>query len=379
MGKDLSRYHKKATEAQVIEALERFDGNRGLAAAFLGMTERAIYARLRKMKQNGNHPDAVYEETPAGHAVAGVSTLVGADGEVRAQWVKTRKESEDRQAVIDATKEAFASAVPVARVRAPRKAASEYLAAYPMGDPHVGMYAWAEEAGADFDLEIAEANLIAATSRLIESCRPCEQALIVNLGDFFHADTKENKTLRSGNVLDVDTRWGKVLRTGIRIMRTCIEKALERHKRVHVINAIGNHDEHTSQMLTIALAMYYEKNPRVTFEEAPTHYHYHQFGNTLIGVTHGDQTKVANLPGIMATDRPKQWGDSKHRYWFTGHVHNQRVFEFPGCLVESFRTLAARDAWHSASGYRSGRDMQAITFHKEFGEVERHRMDISVL
>jgi len=45
-------------------------------------------------------------------------------------------------------------------------------------------------------------------------------------------------------------------------------------------------------------------------------------------------------------------------------------------VVESFRTLAAKDAWQAAQGYRSGRDMYAIVLDAEHGEVERHRCDI---
>jgi len=43
-----------------------------------------------------------------------------------------------------------------------------------------------------------------------------------------------------------------------------------------------------------------------------------------------------------------------------------------GTLVERFRTLSARDAWHAESGYLAGREMVLIVLHKEFGEVERH-------
>jgi hypothetical protein len=55
------------------------------------------------------------------------------------------------------------------------------------------------------------------------------------------------------------------------------------------------------------------------------------------------------------------------------------VFELPGCLVESFRALAPRDAWHSAQGYRSGRDMHCIVLHEQHGEIERHRVDVGAL
>ena len=45
-------------------------------------------------------------------------------------------------------------------------------------------------------------------------------------------------------------------------------------------------------------------------------------------------------------------------------------------IFESFRTLAPGDAWPIDSGYRAGREIQAIILHKDYGEVERHTAGI---
>ena len=63
----------------------------------------------------------------------------------------------------------------------------------------------------------------------------------------------------------------------------------------------------------------------------------------------------------------------------SGHVHHQDIKEYRGGVVEYFRTLAARDAWHAGQGYRAGRDMRLIVLHKDHGEVERHRCDVAML
>ena len=52
-------------------------------------------------------------------------------------------------------------------------------------------------------------------------------------------------------------------------------------------------------------------------------------------------------------------------------MHHQSVKEYPTCTIETFRTLAAKDAWHHSSGYRSGKDIKCITYHKDYGEVGR--------
>jgi hypothetical protein len=78
----------------------------------------------------------------------------------------------------------------------------------------------------------------------------------------------------------------------------------------------------------------------------------------------------------MAADRPEDWGATDYRVWFTGHIHHQTRKEFPGCVIESFRTLAARDYWHAWKGYRSGQSLSCITLHKEYGEITRSTVDI---
>ncbi len=345
-----------------------------------GLSQRQIAKQLGCAQSSVCDTLKAIPPSPEGFYVKGMSTLVDGEGNVRAQWVKHNVQREEQaKSVLEAVREAFAEHAKVPEIPAPVISNADLLTIYPMGDPHLGMYAWAAETGTDFDLDIAERNLVEATRRLVAASPPSEHALIVNVGDFFHADNTQNRTLRSGHALDVDSRWAKVLRIGVRTMRACIEAALEKHATVRVINEIGNHDDHTSQMLTLALGLLYEANPRVQLDDSPAKFHYHVFGRNLIGVTHGDTVKPDALGGIMATDRPEDWGKTKFRYWLTGHVHNRRVFELPGCLVESFRTLAGKDSWTAASGYRAGRDMQSIVLHREYGERERHHIDISAL
>lgn len=315
---------------------------------------------------------------PEGFHIRGTSTLVREDGSVALRWVKTQIDADHRaQALLDAFATMTAEIEPVRRVDSPPSGDDSLLCVYPMGDPHIGMYAWVEECGESFDLAIAEANLCASVDRLVETAPPSERALIVNLGDFFHSDSSANRTARSNHALDVDTRWAKVLRTGVEVMCRTIDRALEKHARVTVDNVIGNHDDHSSQMLSICLAQRYRDNDRVEIVTSPSKFHYHRFGDVLIGTTHGDTCRPNQLESIMAHDRADDWGATKgNRYWYTGHVHHESVKEYPGCIVETFRTLAPRDAWHSAAGYRSGRDMRLDVMHSRYGLVDRHIVGI---
>jgi hypothetical protein len=313
--------------------------------------------------------------------IAGKSVLYDAEGKVKLQWVKAQadKGMEAVKALVEDLKDDMPRFKPMKRSPVKHER-DDLLAVYPMGDPHLGMLAWDKESGDDHNLEIGERELCEAVERLVDSAPNCKEALIANLGDFFHADNLMGETMRSHHKLDTDTRWLKVLRAGIRAMIRCIQSALIKHERVTVINAIGNHDDHSSMMLSTVLAHLFENEPRVSINDAPTIKHYYKFGKVLLGVHHGHTIKKDRLPNQMASDRPKDWGDSEHRYWLTGHIHHDSRREYDGgVIVESFRTLAGKDAWTAQMGYSSGRDMKCIVYHRKFGEVERHTVSVEML
>ena len=350
----------------------------------LGVAEIAPLAPRVKSGQS-DKPDPRKDPTahlpiaPKGYHLRGVSSLVGPDGEMKQQWVKTVKDQATQR--LELVRELLATLPDSFRTAhtpklGPEHSDSDLLCVYPIGDPHFGMYAWREECGESYDLEIAEALHVAAIRRLVDVAPPAKRALIINLGDFFHCDNGQSKTERSGNALDTDTRWALVQRVGFRAMRAMIDAALAKHEQVRVICEIGNHDDRSAIMLAMGLEAFYERDRRVTIDTSPEPYHWHRFGQCLLGVTHGGACKVAALPGIMAADKPADWGQTRHRYWYTGHVHHESVQEFPGCVCESFRTLAPRDAWAHRSGYRADRDMRCDVLHREHGRVTRHILGV---
>jgi hypothetical protein len=81
----------------------------------------------------------------------------------------------------------------------------------------------------------------------------------------------------------------------------------------------------------------------------------------------------------MATEKPEEWGATKHRVFFRGHHHHDNRVEYNGCIVEQMRTLAPGDAYAVGGGYLSGRDMKCIVMHSEFGEQMRLTCGIDVL
>lgn len=343
-----------------------------------GAVPGAYLAAVQALAAPGGVP---VSPLPEGHAVKGVSSLVRPDGRVALQWVKTRAQIVSREETIRKLLADLPKVTPrrKGRIAAPRGAlTSEILAVYPMGDPHVGMLAWAPESGEDFDLKIASDLMRGAIGDLVARGPRSERALLVNLGDFFHSDNHQ-QTTTAGTALDTDGRAAKVLSTGMDLITHTIDRLLEHHGTVIVDCQIGNHDTYSAVMLAIGLRAYYRNEPRARILVDPATRHYHEFGRNLIGTVHGDRTKAEALPEIMAAEQPEAWGRTAHRVWLVGHVHHSSVKDFRGCRVETFRTLAARDAWHAGQGYVAPRDMQRIVLHREHGEISRELCSVGWL
>lgn len=368
---------------EAVNAVQAAGGNKTAAAKALGVPRETLRCRLKRAALRGYSPEHDMTRTvPEGFLVKGVSTYYDKEGKPRGQWVKSALDHEHAEEIVREFVDSLAADVrglsPL--VPPPEHADADLLTVYPMGDPHFGMYAWAAETGDDFDVDIAESVTRGAIDRLVSSAPASKTGLLLNLGDFLHADNATNRTPESGHVLDVDTRHPRVLQIALRCMVHCIDRLKQRHEKVLVWFMPGNHDPNVSFALALCLDAYFSNDARVEVDLSPGLYKYLRFGRVLLGAHHGHGAKFSELPGIMATDRHVDWGRTKHRYWYCGHIHHvTRDKEHPGCVVETFRTLAPRDAWHAGKGYRAGRDMLAITHHRDHGEVMRTRCDISML
>ena len=247
----------------------------------------------------------------------------------------------------------------------------DMLTLYPLGDPHIGMLAWYKESGENFDLKIAERDLTQGILEAMSRAPRTKEAVLCNLGDFFHSDTSENKTRRNGNALDVDGRYDNIIWIGVRILRRAVDMLLTRHERVRLINVIGNHDDDSSKWLNLALTVAYENEPRI--EVVPNHskFTYIEYGKVLLGFSHGDGPKEADLIPIMACDMREAWGRTDTHIFHRGHFHHDRVIEVPGGKVETHETLATADLWHFSQGYRSKQSIKFITYDPQYGEWDR--------
>jgi len=320
---------------------------------------------------------------PDGYRIKGTSTYVDDEGRVKGQWIKTDTDKARQfDLMVEAVEASIGRVKPRKRVKVPKIDRSDLMVGIPIGDQHIGMYAWGEETlGEDWNTEKAADLLCSAFDYLLNETPAADTCLIGIMGDYFHYDSMASVTPQNRHQLDADTRYKQMAEAGIDAITHCIDRALAKHKNVHVVPQKGNHDPIGMLWLQSLIERLYKDNPRVTTDQSPAHFHYFQFGKCLVGITHGDAraAKFNDLPDIMAHDCEDIWSSTRHRYWWTGHIHTKKIEDKRTCQIESLRILAPGDAYSANNGYRARRDLQAIIFHREFGERWRFNVTPEML
>lgn len=391
--------------AERVAAYLAADRNQSAAAATLGIARETLQRSLRQAATKGllgtapvlpgfrisqttstPHGDFVQQkpergpefEVPAGHRVKGVSALVDADDREIIKWVKTAEQPSAID-LAETLKAAFLDYAPAAEpAPAPVFVADDLLTLVPANDWHINLLTWARETGQNWDLKIAEPTIGNAIEDAINRSPSAGKAIVLGGGDLVHADTNDNRTAMSGNVLEADGRHQKGLEVAQRLMVRTIDAAVRQNGEVLVRILKGNHDEYSSVAIAYFLAAWYRNEPRVTVDVDASLFFWHRFGKVMLGATHGHTVKLKDMASIMAHRRAADWGATKFRYVHGFHIHHQSKFatEGGGVISESHQAPIPQDAWHYGAGFLSGRSVQTIQYHRDFGEIGRVRVAI---
>jgi len=335
----------------------------------------------RKAALAGHSPEHDMVHTvPDGFVLRGVSTLYNDEGKPVSQWVKS---ASDKERQLEIALEAFKAGLldEIDGLHRPVKAPEatkngDRLSAYLIGDHHLNALCWSPETGGDdWDTNIAQDVLIKAVDKLVSAAGDAEVGALINLGDFLHANSGDNKTAK-GTPVDVDGRLGRVIRVVGNLFKVLITRMLETHKEVWLINVRGNHDPDASLWLNEMMRLYFHNEPRVKVFDNFSKWIHFEWGQTLVVMHHGDRVKTQALYEAVTRDYPEEWGRSKYRYLYHGHIHHRTVTEMGGLHLESFGVLCPPDAYHSASGYGSARSMSCVILDKNYGEHSRFKVGI---
>lgn len=361
---------------QAVDAVERYGSIPGAWAALTatgeldGLSENAFRHRYR-MGVKAGLDEKIVTAAPSGHAIKGVSTLYDAEGNISAQWVKTKADEPSIDEIAEQLRDALAGLPSVPTIPPPGTVDSDLITVYAIADAHIGMRAWSRETGESYDVDIAVTRLVDWVGRLVASSPASKEAIILDVGDLMHMDDGTNQTPASKHVLDVDGRYFRTLDMTITAMAAAVEAALVKHETVHVVIIAGNHNPHSFMAILFALAERYRDNPRVVVRKDPREFWAHRFGDCLLAAHHGDKAKPERLVMFLADEYSEDWGVTKHRFLWTGHLHHHRSADIGGVRHEQLRAMTARDAYAYTHAYSARSQLQAITLHRTAGEVQR--------
>ena len=360
-------------------------GSNRQAAKFYNVQSSVVDAAIRLLKSkaasSGYSPSHdMTRVAPEPFVVRGVSTYYDKEGKASGQWVKTRLDDSKFQELLLEAVEAMKEEIPkVSMMMPPPLGNSSLLNCYVVTDYHLGMLAWHEECGDDWDLKLGEELIIKWFAQAILQSPNADTAVFAQLSDFLHFDGMDAVTPASKHLLDVDSRFSKLVRSSIRILRTIIDMLLQKHQYLHIIMADANHDPVSQIWLREWFSVMYENEPRVSVDRSPNPYNAYEFGKTALFFHHGHKRKVTNVSEVFAGQFREMFGRTKYAYAHTGHLHHLDVKENNLMIVEQHRTLAPADAYSARGGWLTGRDAKVITYSKQFGEVSRLTINSDML
>jgi len=299
---------------------------------------------------------------------------------VRGGWLKTKHASvqfsmpkigeigiEDSAERI---KDALQGIDPPTPIEAPTDAAVNLLTLYPMPDIHAGLRTDAQT------LESTVERLVGGMRDCVSRSPKSATGVLLVLGDMLHHNDNENATPASKHALDVLASIEETALAMIAGLARCVEIALLHHSRVVVSILRGNHDRDAYLIVLYSLAERYRNHPRIDVQRDEGEFFVIQHGKCLLAAHHGDKAKPERLVMALADEFPQLWGETRHRFYYTGHLHHHKSADIGGVQWEQLRAVTKRDRYAKDNAYTARSQMQAITFDDKSGEVSRVKINL---
>ncbi len=276
---------------------------------------------------------------------------------------------------------------PTTYPKLPKKPKANLMLEIGLIDHHFGMLAWAKETLSNYDLKIAEILYVESVKKVIDKIKNPEQIgkIVIPIGhDFFHINDQTNQTPRAKHYLDVDGRLAKVYSVGKKAAIVAIDY-LRKFAPVEIVYVPGNHDPEMSYFLCDTINSWFKNCPDVHVDMNddivnPTSRKYIQWGKGLLGMTHGLDEKMQDLPAIMASEIPKLWANTIYREIHMGHYHKVRTSfkhyadTFNSVIVRTLPCLSACDSYSYSHGWlaKGTQMIESYLWDKEYGMVSYH-------
>lgn len=337
-----------------------------------GINKVALRSMWKRYKKSIDHPALDKESTIMGFPLDNVSNywLKSKHISVHVKGGNPQKTYEDLRDEIVEAMDSHSPAYP----KIERKNYTDgHLLVLDPADIHIGKLASAFETGEDYNSNIAVQRVHEGIDGILTKTQGfnIDQIVLIIGNDVLHIDTPK-RTTTSGTPQDTDGMWYDNFLLAKRLYVEVIEKLIG-IANVHVTFNPSNHDYMCGFFLADAIQSWFRLCENITFDCSIAHRKYYTYFENLIGTTHGDGAKQTDLGLLMAHEAKEYWGSTKHRYFYTHHVHHKTSKDYIGLTVESLRSPSGTDSWHARNGYGVGgvKAVEGFIHDKYNGQIAR--------
>lgn len=249
---------------------------------------------------------------------------------------------------------------------------NSYLLVLDPADIHVGKLCSSFEVGEAYNNQIAVQRALFGVKGILQkvSSFKIDKILFIGGNDILHIDSPKRETT-SGTKQDTDGMW----HTNFLIAKQLYVDILEiliTVADVHFCFNPSNHDYASGFFLSQVIEAYFKNCENISFDSTIAHRKYFKYFKNLIGTTHGDGAKMTDLPMLMATEMPKEWSETEHRYVYVHHLHHKWSKDVFSVCVEGLRSPSGTDSWHHRNGYEHApKAVEGFLHCKENGQIAR--------
>jgi len=350
------------------------DLNNRQIADLCNTTMKTVRTKRSLLKKQKDHPAAAVEAEKIGFPI----------DKLGGYWVKTdgfsfsvrgdapNSEESTLDEVIEAACAQMDAHSPNYKPFHYHKKKDPHLFVYDPADIHVNKLAIAYETGEDYNSQIAVQRCREGLNGLLNKLFGYEfdEILFILGNDALNADGPTNQTTK-GTPQAVHLIWTEawLMAAGIYIEQIEICATIA---PVVIKFCPSNHDVMSGWFLVQYLMAHFRLDNRISFDGSTAHRKYHRYGANLIGATHGDAAKPDKLPLLMAYEAKEDWGQCKHYYVYTHHIHHKDVKDYGPVCVEAMRSPTSADGWHHRNGFIGApKAIEGFVHHPVHGQIMR--------
>lgn len=199
-------------------------------------------------------------------------------------------------------------------------------------------------------------NYLRELDEILDS-RNYDEILIALTGDILNEDNYNGTTASGTQIGRTDMTQGWL--DAFDFLESIICRSLMVSAKVKVSYVAGNHDLFSGHTIVLGLMRRFDMEDNLEFDFEQSTFKVSMLGNIMVGLAHGDRSKLSDYPSIFSSRFPKEWGRATRRECLVGHKHHAKVIQeaIGGMTIRQSPTATPMDEWHDFNGFSSEKEM----------------------